>query len=88
MPIGWGTINPCNVALMLPIANKLSQNIPYFACSEESDSPPSAVRGRYNGIASWFGWMLTALAISYGAQFWFDVIEKIIRLRSPGNKPK
>ena len=30
----------------------------------------------------WVGWLLTALAISLGAPFWFDVLNKIIVVRS------
>lgn len=35
----------------------------------------------------WVGWLLTALAISLGATFWFDMLNKLISLRSAGNKP-
>ncbi len=35
----------------------------------------------------WLGWLLTALAISLGATFWFDLLSKIISLRSAGRKP-
>lgn len=35
------------------------------------------------GIADhWVGWLITALAISLGAPFWFDVLNKIIVVRS------
>ena len=34
-----------------------------------------------------FGWLLTALAISLGAPFWFDILNKIIVIRSTV-KPK
>jgi hypothetical protein len=34
------------------------------------------------------GLLLTALAVSMGAPFWFDVLNKIASLRSSGNKPK
>jgi len=34
-----------------------------------------------------FGWFLTALAISLGAPFWFDLLNKFISLRA-GTKPK
>ncbi|MBS0027669.1 hypothetical protein ACTJJ0_03305 [Chitinophaga sp. 22321] len=34
-----------------------------------------------------FGWLLTALAISLGAPFWFDLLNKLIQLRSTGPKP-
>lgn len=38
---------------------------------------------------AWFsvklaGWLLTAFAVSLGAPFWFDVLSKVIRLRSAG----
>jgi hypothetical protein len=29
-----------------------------------------------------FGWLLTAIAISMGAPFWFDMLGKIISVRS------
>jgi hypothetical protein len=39
-----------------------------------------------------FGWLLTAFAISLGAPFWFDMLNKVINIRSsgkaPGEKPK
>ncbi|MEI6560381.1 MAG: hypothetical protein WCO00_18445, partial [Rhodospirillaceae bacterium] len=38
-------------------------------------------------IEKWLGWLLSALAISLGAQFWFDTLGKIISLRSSGAKP-
>jgi hypothetical protein len=33
------------------------------------------------------GWLLTALAISLGAPFWFDTLSKLSRLRTTGAKP-
>jgi hypothetical protein len=33
------------------------------------------------------GWIITALAISLGAPFWFDILNKVIKLRTTGNKP-
>ncbi|MCB9280658.1 MAG: hypothetical protein H6562_17330 [Lewinellaceae bacterium] len=34
-----------------------------------------------------FGWIVTALAVSLGAPFWFDMLQKVIRIRNAGNKP-
>jgi hypothetical protein len=34
------------------------------------------------------GWLLTALALSLGAPFWFDMLNKFINLRGAGDKPK
>ncbi len=33
------------------------------------------------------GWLVTLLAISLGAPFWFDVINKIVNVRNAGQKP-
>lgn len=38
------------------------------------------------GIYTFFGWLITALAISLGAPFWFDMLNKLISLRSSGKK--
>lgn len=34
-----------------------------------------------------FGWLLTAFALMLGAPFWFDLLNKIVNLRSTGKKP-
>lgn len=34
------------------------------------------------------GWLITVLAISLGAPFWFDVLSKASRLRAAGDKPE
>jgi hypothetical protein len=34
------------------------------------------------------GYMLTALAISFGAPFWFDLLNKLIQIRGSGAKPE
>jgi hypothetical protein len=47
-------------------------------------------RGKFNGSAVWalshlIGWLLTALAVSLGAPFWFDTLNRFMSLRSSGN---
>jgi hypothetical protein len=37
---------------------------------------------------SLLGWLITAVAISLGAPFWFDALGKISRLRAAGKKPE
>jgi len=43
------------------------------------------------GILDWFeraaGWILTILAVSLGAPFWFDTLNKFVNLRSAGKSP-
>jgi hypothetical protein len=40
------------------------------------------------GFITLLGWVLTALAISIGAPFWFDMLNKVIRMRASGPKPR
>jgi hypothetical protein len=47
------------------------------------DPVPKSVGDIGRGIAAhWIGWLVTALAVSLGAPFWFDVLNKIIVVRS------
>jgi hypothetical protein len=39
-------------------------------------------------LVQFLGWILTALALSLGAPFWFDLLNKFINLRGAGVKPK
>jgi hypothetical protein len=38
------------------------------------------------GWETFFGWIITALAITLGAPFWFDLLSKLINLRGTGTK--
>lgn len=37
---------------------------------------------------AWDGWLITIIAISLGAPFWFDVLMKVANLRANGPKPR
>ncbi|MCB0569678.1 MAG: hypothetical protein KDC66_07950 [Phaeodactylibacter sp.] len=41
----------------------------------------------YDALTKALGWIVTALAISLGAPFWFDLLRKLVNLRSSGKKP-
>ena len=43
--------------------------------------------GTYTGLEKLLGWLVTALAISLGATFWFDMLKKLVNIRSTGNVP-
>ncbi|RPH79952.1 MAG: hypothetical protein EHM80_06530 [Nitrospiraceae bacterium] len=56
--------------------------------SRESKDPkalPSDVGGWALKI---IGLLLTAIAVSLGAPFWFDVLNKLINIRSAGKQPE
>jgi len=67
------------------------------ADSTSPGKPPSGVFGRCLSNAgdipagAWplklLGWLITALAISFGAPFWFDLLNKFVDLRGAGKKP-
>ena len=38
--------------------------------------------------AHWFGWLLTTLAVSLGAPFWFDTLNRVMAIRSVGKAPE
>jgi hypothetical protein len=38
--------------------------------------------------AHWFGWLLTAFAVSLGAPFWFDTLNRFMSIRSAGKAPE
>jgi hypothetical protein len=35
-----------------------------------------------------FGWLLTVIAVSMGAPFWFDLLNKLMNIRNAGGKPE
>lgn len=43
--------------------------------------------GFYDLFTKLLGFILTALAISLGAPFWFDLLRKLVNIRSSGTKP-
>jgi len=45
------------------------------------------VKDQWDMVAMIVGWLVTALAASFGAPFWFDLIGKLVPLRSAGAKP-
>jgi hypothetical protein len=49
---------------------------------ETGDSSSWDDRLLYALKTHWLGWLLTALAVSLGAPFWFDMLNKIIVVRS------
>jgi hypothetical protein len=57
-----------------------------YAGSKENDKKCISISDNFH----WWtiiGWLITALAISLGAPFWFDLLYKFISLRNAGKKP-
>jgi len=46
---------------------------------------PNELGDRFNKFVGWF---FTAIAVSLGAPFWFDALNKLVNIRAAGKKPK
>jgi hypothetical protein len=73
LPIGWNW------------KSKLNPNI--FATSNVNAIPPFDFKtALFSSLWLWFikviGWLITAFAISLGAPFWFDTLNKVMAVRS------
>jgi hypothetical protein len=71
-PIGWTTFAPRSILMR--------------ERAESADQPGwTGVARGWAGKA--LGWFITALAVSMGAPFWFDLLGKLVNLRSSGVIP-
>jgi hypothetical protein len=59
---------------------KADKTVDYWNCAKDAVKELTLVHV--------LGWILTALALSLGAPFWFDLLTKFINLRGAGVKPK
>ncbi len=78
---------PANVSAQL---EKLQAPLGW-SFADPMQSPQDLRRFPQNG-AEWFskfaGLLVTTIAISLGAPFWFDLLNKLVQLRGAGNEPK
>jgi hypothetical protein len=48
-------------------------------------------KGFWQGFARWcvklLGWIISAIAVTLGAPFWFDLLSMFINIRNAGKKP-
>lgn len=65
---------------------KLDQQIKKY--NEQRDGIKTFSWDKFDGFNSILGWSLTAIALSFGAPFWFDLLNKLINIRAAGKKPE
>jgi hypothetical protein len=58
----------------------------YNAGSPGSDSWSPPLPGDYPEML--FGWLITAAGTLFGAPFWFDMLQRLVRLKASGPSPK
>jgi hypothetical protein len=77
----------------LPLGYDLSYTKNYWRTFNQLDTAHNETRARHTLklLAHWtinlFGWLLTGIAVSLGAPFWFDALNKFVNLRIAGAKP-
>ena len=74
MPIGWDTTRLSATFKGKELWSSVEITWNWFTTSWE-------------GVIIIVGWLITILAISMGAPFWFDILNKFINIRSSGLKP-
>lgn len=90
LPIGW-VINESQGAAFLDPNCQLFPNvgqtfgIPVFA-SNRCITPPQS-NNQTNVAIKLVGFLITAFAARLGAPFWFDVLKRLVNLRSTGSNP-
>ncbi|MDJ0580619.1 hypothetical protein [Crocosphaera sp.] len=80
LPIGWSCVN---------FEEQTGTSIP-FLCdknSENSLTSPSTLVIIIKAFKVFLGLIVSAVAISMGASFWFDILGKIVNVRNTGMKP-
>lgn len=88
--------------LTLPVGWNQQNLTRQFNCTSNSNSHPDCLNSRVpvfiaflqmlpaKPIASlkiFLGWLISGVAISMGASFWFDLLGKVINVRNSGGKP-
>jgi hypothetical protein len=88
IPLGW-----CRVSSTTDLKGVCWPNLAgSIRVRTPVDVPLGDPRRVIGGVSEWWFWKLvgialTALAISQGAPFWFDLLQKIVNLRLGGNPP-
>ena len=83
LPIGFACLSPYidGTAEGSPEAAKLGGVLSDCWTQTMSQSPGS-------WLVKIIGWLITGLAVSLGAPFWFDLLNKLVDLRGAGKKPE
>ena len=76
LPIGWSCMPKSvgDITSYVSLKGKLGE------CWKE-------FKDEHSPLVHFLGWLLTAAALSLGAPFWFDLLNKFINLRGAGQKP-
>ncbi|SHH62818.1 hypothetical protein [Massilia sp. CF038] len=86
IPIGWSGATWPHV--WNDCADKQKASAKRRCLREANDAGPAI--GSLGDVGNWGialgGWLITAIGITLGAPFWFDILGKLVKVRSSGNK--
>jgi hypothetical protein len=101
LPIGWKPVNlsqqlGCPQTSNTEIDDPADWAIFFSDCLPPGQAPSDNWMQNIAqvGVQNWLaipklllGWLLSAIAISMGAPFWFDLLNKVVNVRNSGSKP-
>ena len=90
LPVGWRTLDRAGCEA---IANQ--GNVAAFVgdrCVVPGDAPQGIAARTVGQWSVWVGsklagWLLSGAMAAQGAPFWFDILKKVINVRSSGERP-
>lgn len=88
-PATFGTNEPTAGAAFQQISRLVNENISTFESPMGlgwANVQPDSVDFSWT-VYHVLGWLLTALAVSFGASFWFELLKKLVNVRSSGPAP-
>jgi len=85
LPLGWG-----HAGLPSLLPTRCNGGTP-----DHTPQAPNCSLSQTMGEAAWWGnlllallgWLLTAMAVTLGAPFWFDLLGKLVKIRGAGSNP-
>lgn len=95
LPLGWGQKDrglswpQANLPTLLPTqcnggsGASQAQKPPHCSLSQQM----SEFFWWINALLALLGWLLTAMAVTLGAPFWFDLLGKLVKIRGAGGHP-
>ncbi len=95
-PIGWQANRAINFAPIIKTTAAVSTNVVSAAVTNDTNAPtatttvaaaPTCGLWTLAIFTKLLGVLVTALAVSLGAPFWYDMLNKLVSLRSAGRRP-
>lgn len=92
LPVGWNAINvsqqfECPTADTVQPRNTAQVPRPWDTILNDCFPKQPVLNRLWAGFRILLGWVISGIAISMGAPFWFDLLGKVVNVRNSGSKP-